>query len=49
MPDPRLGFAAEWDRLSFEEPDRLDARLPFRWRQGKIGKTPVFIIPIASD
>ena len=31
------------------EPDRLDARLPFRWPQGEIGKTPAFIIPVVSD
>src|SRR5690606_33562782 len=30
------------------EPDRLDARLPFRRPWGETGKTPTFIIPVAS-
>jgi hypothetical protein len=30
------------------EPDRLNARLPFRRLQEETGKIPAFIIPVAS-
>jgi hypothetical protein len=30
------------------EPDRLDARLPFRWPQGETRKTPAFIVSVMS-
>jgi hypothetical protein len=46
---PERRIVAPRLKRRLEEPDRLDARLPFRWPQGEIGKTPAFIIPVASD